>query len=136
MERATELAKPTFTTGMVTEFTELQGVMGKEYALLDGESPEVAEAIFEQYLPRFWAMYCLKLRPVKYCPSSIKIDNIVATFSRGLIPTGSQDPYALRRQTIGILNILLNSEWNISLRPIIVESMNYLMYSQKTRRIV
>ena len=53
LERATELAKTDLTTGMVTEFTELQGVMGKEYALLDGESPEVAEAIFEQYLPRF-----------------------------------------------------------------------------------
>ena len=55
-----------------------------------------------------------------------KVDNIVATFSRGLIPTGSQDPYALRRQTIGILNILLGSEWNISLRPIFKASMELL----------
>ena len=126
LERATELAKTDLTTGMVTEFTELQGVMGKEYALLDGESPEVAEAIFEQYLPRFAGDVLPQTEAGKVLSIIDKIDNIVATFSRGLIPTGSQDPYALRRQTIGILNILLNSEWNISLRPIIVESMNLL----------
>ena len=126
LERVTELAKTDLTTGMVTEFTELQGVMGKEYALLDGESPEVAEAIFEQYLPRFAGDVLPQTEAGKVLSIIDKIDNIVATFSRGLIPTGSQDPYALRRQTIGILNILLNSEWNISLRPIIVESMNLL----------
>ena len=126
LERATELAKTDLTTGMVTEFTELQGVMGKEYALLDGESPEVAEAIFGQYLPRFAGDVLPQTEAGKVLSIIDKIDNIVATFSRGLIPTGSQDPYALRRQTIGILNILLNSEWNISLRPIIVESMNLL----------
>ena len=126
LERATELAKTDLTTGMVTEFTELQGVMGKEYALLDGESPEVAKAIFEQYLPRFAGDVLPQTEAGKVLSIIDKIDNIVATFSRGLIPTGSQDPYALRRQTIGILNILLNSEWNISLRPIIVESMNLL----------
>ena len=126
LERATELAKTDLTTGMVTEFTELQGVMGKEYALLDGESPEVAEAIFEQYLPRFAGDVLPQTEAGKVLSIIDKIDNIVATFSRGLIPTGSQDPYALRRQTIGILNILLNSDWNISLRPIIVESMNLL----------
>ena len=126
LERATELAKTDLTTGMVTEFTELQGVMGKEYALLDGESPEVAEAIFEQYLPRFAGDVLPQTEAGKVLSIIDKVDNIVATFSRGLIPTGSQDPYALRRQTIGILNILLGSEWNISLRPIIVESMNLL----------
>ena len=126
LERATELAKTDLTTGMVTEFTELQGVMGKEYALLDGESPGVAEAIFEQYLPRFAGDVLPQTEAGKVLSIIDKVDNIVATFSRGLIPTGSQDPYALRRQTIGILNILLGSEWNISLRPIIVESMNLL----------
>ncbi|MEZ7577624.1 glycine--tRNA ligase subunit beta [Veillonella sp. 27098_8_77] len=126
LERATELAKTDLTTGMVTEFTELQGVMGKEYALLDGESPEVAEAIFEQYLPRFAGDVLPQTEAGKVLSIIDKVDNIVATFSRGLIPTGSQDPYALRRQTIGILNILFGSEWNISLRPIIVESMNLL----------
>ena len=126
LERATELAKTDLTTGMVTEFTELQGVMGKEYALLDGESPEVAEAIFEQYLPRFAGDVLPQTEAGKVLSIIDKVDNIVATFSRGLIPTGSQDPYALRRQTIGILNILFGSEWNISLRPIFKASMELL----------
>jgi len=126
LERATELSKTDLTTGMVTEFTELQGVMGKEYALLDGESPEVAEAIFEQYLPRFAGDVLPQTEAGKVLSIIDKVDNIVATFSRGLIPTGSQDPYALRRQTIGILNILLGSEWNISLRPIFKASMELL----------
>ena len=126
LERATELAKTDLTTGMVTEFTELQGVMGKEYALLDGESEEVAEAIFEQYLPRFAGDVLPQTEAGKVLSIIEKVDNIVATFSRGLIPTGSQDPYALRRQTIGILNILLGSEWNISLRPIFKASMELL----------
>ena len=126
LERATELAKTDLTTGMVTEFTELQGVMGKEYALLDGESPEVAEAIFEQYLPRFAGDVLPQTEAGKVLSIIDKVDNIVATFSRGLIPTGSQDPYALRRQTIGILNILLGSDWNISLRPIFKSSMELL----------
>lgn len=126
LTRATELAKTDLTTGMVTEFTELQGIMGKEYALLDGESTEVAEAIFEQYLPRFAGDVLPQTEAGKVLSIIDKIDNIVATFSRGLIPTGSQDPYALRRQTIGILNILLTSNWNMSLRPIFVESMNLL----------
>ena len=126
LERATELAKTDLTTGMVTEFTELQGVMGKEYALLDCESPEVAEAIFEQYLPRFAGDVLPQTEAGKVLSIIDKVDNIVATFSRGLIPTGSQDPYALRRQTIGILNILLGSEWNISLRPIFKASMELL----------
>ena len=126
LERATELAKTDLTTGMVTEFTELQGVMGKEYALLDGESPEVAEAIFEQYLPRFAGDVLPQTEAGKVLSIIDKVDNIVATFSRGLIPTGSQDPYALRRQTIGILNISLGSEWNISLRPIFKASMELL----------
>ena len=126
LERATELAKTDLTTGMVTEFTELQGVMGKEYALLDCESPEVAEAIFEQYLPRFAGDVLPQTEAGKVLSIIDKVDNIVATFSRGLIPTGSQDPYALRRQTIGILNILLDSEWNISLRPIFKASMELL----------
>ena len=126
LERATELAKTDLTTGMVTEFTELQGVMGKEYALLDGESEEVAEAIFEQYLPRFAGDVLPQTEAGKVLSIIDKVDNIVATFSRGLIPTGSQDPYALRRQTIGILNILLGSEWNISLRPIFKASMELL----------
>ncbi len=126
LERATHLAKTDLTTGMVSEFTELQGIMGKEYALLDGETPAVGEAIFEQYLPRF-AGDILPITDAGRILSIVdKVDTIVATFSRGLIPTGSQDPYALRRQTIGIINILMDSKWSLSMRPIWVKAMELL----------
>lgn len=131
LERAIQLAKTDLTTGMVTEFTELQGVMGKEYALLDGESPEVAEAIYEQYLPRFAGDVLPTTSVGKVLSIIDKIDNIVATFSRGLIPTGSQDPYALRRQTIGILNILMDAQWNVSLVPIFTKAMQLLQIPEE-----
>lgn len=126
LERATVLAKTDLTTGMVTEFTELQGVIGKEYALLDVESTEVAEAIFEQYLPRFAGDILPKTPAGKVLSIIDKVDNIVATFSRGLIPTGSQDPYALRRQTIGVLNILSSSALNVSLEPVWRQALTLL----------
>lgn len=126
LERACLLSKTDLTTGMVTEFTELQGLMGKEYALLDKEDPMVSEAIFEQYLPRFAGDQLPESECGKMISLCDKIDNIVATFSRGLIPTGSQDPYALRRQTIGILNILIQSPWNVALEDIFVKSAQLL----------
>ena len=126
LERATHLAKTDLTTGMVSEFTELQGIMGKEYALLDGETPVVGEAIFEQYLPRFAGDILPSTDAGRILSIVDKVDTIVATFSRGLIPTGSQDPYALRRQTIGIINILMDSKWSLSMRPIWVKAMELL----------
>ena len=126
LERATHLAKTDLTTGMVSEFTELQGIMGKEYALLDGETPAVGEAIFEQYLPRFAGDILPSTDAGRILSIIDKVDTIVATFSRGLIPTGSQDPYALRRQTIGIINILMDSKWSLSMRPIWMKAMELL----------
>ena len=126
LERATHLAKTDLTTGMVSEFTELQGIMGKEYALLDGETPAVGEAIFEQYLPRFAGDILPSTDAGRILSIVDKVDTIVATFSRGLIPTGSQDPYALRRQTIGIINILMDSKWSLSMRPIWLKAMELL----------
>lgn len=126
LERAALLAKTDLTTGMVTEFTELQGVMGKEYALLDGEDADVAQAIFEQYLPRFAGDILPDTEAGRVLSIVDKMDTIVATFSRGLIPTGSQDPYALRRQTIGILNILIDSGWDVSLVPLVNKTAELL----------
>ena len=126
LERATHLAKTDLTTGMVSEFTELQGIMGKEYALLDGETPAVGEAIFEQYLPRFAGDILPTTDAGRILSIVDKVDTIVATFSRGLIPTGSQDPYALRRQTIGIINILMDSKWSLSMRLIWLKAMELL----------
>ena len=109
LERTALLCKCDLVTGMVVEFTELQGVMGREYAKLDGEAPAVAQGIFEHYLPRFAGDELPKSDIGRIVGIADKLDNICATFSRGLAPTGSQDPYALRRQALGIINILLLS---------------------------
>lgn len=126
LRRCALLCKTDLVTGMVIEFTELQGVMGREYALLDGEKPEVATGIFEHYLPRF-AGDALPATTIG-CIVGIgdKLDNICATFSRGLAPTGSQDPYALRRQALGVINILLDANYHISLAKIIAGTL-YLL---------
>lgn len=115
LQRAASLCKADLVTGMVTEFTELQGVMGKEYALLDGEKPEVAQAIYEHYLPRFAGDELPTSENGRILCIVDKLDNIVATFSRGLAPTGSQDPYALRRQALGILNVILDGKMHLNL---------------------
>ncbi len=112
--RAAELCKADLITSMVREFPELQGVMGREYALLSGEEAETAGAIFEHYLPR---------HPGDELPGSIegallsladRADTLSGSFAVGLQPTGSEDPYALRRQAQGIISILLEHEFGIS----------------------
>lgn len=114
LQRASLLAKADLATQMVMEFTELQGVMGKEYALIDGEDKGVAEAINEQYQPRFAGDVLPQTDMGKVLGIADKFDTITGMFSRGFIPTGSQDPFALRRQTIGILNILMDTGWNLN----------------------
>lgn len=120
--RAAELSKADLMTGMVTEFTELQGIMGREYALLDGESPAVARAIDEQYMPRF-AGDELPQTPLGVALSvADKIDNIVGTFSQGRIPTGSQDPFGLRRQALGLVLMLIEQESTMLLSDLVDEA--------------
>ena len=131
--RAALLAKADLVTSMVCEFTELQGIMGREYALLDGEGPAVAQAIDEHYMPRFAGDKLPGTVPGQLVSLSDKIDNITATFSRGLIPTGSQDPFALRRQALGIVNTLIESGRNMSLTAFINESMSLLNVAEEKR---
>ena len=120
--RAAELSKADLVTGMVTEFTELQGIMGREYALLDGEDPAVARAIDEQYMPRF-AGDELPQTPLGVALSvADKIDNIVGTFSQGRIPTGSQDPFGLRRQALGLVLMLIEQESTMLLSDLVDEA--------------
>lgn len=126
LHRCALLCKTDLVTGMVIEFTELQGVMGREYALLDGEKPEVATGIFEHYLPRFAGDALPATTIGRIVGIGDKLDNICATFSRGLAPTGSQDPYALRRQALGVINILLEANYHISLAKIIAGTL-YLL---------
>lgn len=132
--RAAELSKADLVTGMVTEFTELQGVMGREYAKLDGEPAEVCAAIDEHYMPRFAGDTQPATTAGKILSLADKIDNIVATFSRGLVPTGSQDPFALRRQALGIVNLLSGARWSLSIRDVVECAMNLLNITDEVGR--
>ena len=132
--RAAQLSKADLVTGMVTEFTELQGVMGREYAKLDGENPEVCAAIDEHYMPRFAGDAQPKTTAGKILSLADKVDNIVATFSRNLIPTGSQDPFALRRQALGIVNLLTGARWSLSISAIVELAMDLLKITDAVGR--
>ncbi|MBR3498968.1 MAG: glycine--tRNA ligase subunit beta [Selenomonadaceae bacterium] len=132
--RAAKLSKADLVTGMVTEFTELQGVMGREYAKLDGEAEEVCAAIDEHYMPRFAGDAQPKTTAGKILSLADKIDNIVATFSRGLVPTGSQDPFALRRQALGIVNLLSGARWSLSIRELVEPAMDLLNITDEVGR--
>lgn len=106
LQRAAYLAKADLLTSVVYEFTELQGVMGREYALLSLEDEVVADAIHDHYLPRFAGDRLPEENIAQLLALADKIDNIVGSFALGMEPTGSQDPYGLRRQALGILHIL------------------------------
>ncbi len=132
--RAAKLAKADLVTGMVTEFTELQGVMGRSYALLDGEDAEVAEAIDEHYLPRFAGDRLPQTTAGRIVSLADKLDNIVATFSRGLIPTGSQDPFALRRQALGLVRMVVDAKLRFSLSALVAAAMDELHITDTAAR--
>lgn len=137
LERAALLSKCDLVTGMVIEFTELQGVMGREYAKLDGEDEAVAVGIYEHYLPRFAGDVLPQTDIGRLVGIADKLDNICATFSRGLAPTGSQDPYALRRQALGIINILLDADYHLSLYKVIAGSLYLLQIpAEETGKLV
>lgn len=119
VSRAAEICKFDLVTQMVYEFPELQGVMGEDYARKAGEKEDVARAVFEHYQPRFAG----EESPTSIVGSLVsiadKIDTIIGCFSIGIIPTGSQDPYALRRQAQGIVQIMLAQELPITLSHLI-----------------
>ena len=113
LERAAYLCKADLVTSMVFEFDELQGYMGMEYSKLDKEDPIVSKAIYEHYLPRFSGDEIPQSAEGAILSIIDKIDTIAGFFAIGIQPTGSADPFALRRQCLGILTILL--EKNIEL---------------------
>jgi len=117
--RAALLCKADLETSMVYEFPELQGAMGRYYALLDGEDPLVAQAIFEHYLPRFAGDALPSSPPGIALSLAEKLDNLVGNFAIGVKPSGSQDPYALRRQALGIVAIILGKGLKLDLRKAI-----------------
>jgi glycyl-tRNA synthetase beta chain len=129
-QRAVRLAKADLSSGMVGEFPELQGVMGRYYALHDGENPEVAEAIADHYRP---------LGPNDACPTAPdsvvaaladKIDSLVAFFAIGEKPTGSRDPFALRRAALGTIRLILENKLRLPLGLSFAEAVSRLT-SQK-----
>ena len=114
--RAARLCKADLATQMVVEFTSLQGVMGQEYARLSGESEGVARAIFEHYLPRFAGDIVPETQPGLTVGLANRLDSLVGLFAVGLAPTGSADPYHLRRDALGVVNNLIATELAFDLR--------------------
>ncbi len=123
LDRAAYLCKGDLVSNMVKEFDELQGIMGGEYAIIQGESPQVASAIKEHYMPRFSNDNVPKSLIGSIISIADKIDTIVGCFSIGIQPTGSQDPYALRRQAIGIINIILIKKINIAMKDLLSKAI-------------
>jgi len=117
--RASYLSKADLVTKMVTEFTELQGKMGMEYAEKSGENKIVSQAIFEQYLPRFSQDILPSTTAGAIVSIADKLDSICGLFAIGIQPTGSQDPFGLRRGALGIINIIIDKKLNMSLKDLI-----------------
>lgn len=122
--RAALLSKADLVTGMVTEFTELQGIMGREYAKLDGECEKVAIAIDEHYMPRFAGDAQPQTTAGRIVSTADKIDTIVGTFHLGKIPTGSQDPFALRRQALGLVHMMIEAKYHLSISRLVAKAMD------------
>ena len=133
-KRAAKLAKADLVTEMVNEFSKLQGIMGREYALMDREDKAVAEAIFEHYLPRYADDKLPSTKVGQIVSLADKIDNIAGCFSVGLIPTGSQDPYALRRQGLAVVKTITDADLNINLEQLIDPALKLLVENDKPTR--
>lgn len=124
VSRAADICKFDLVSQMVYEFPELQGVMGEDYARKAGESEEVSRAIFEHYQPRFAGEAAPASLTGALVSIADKLDTIVGCFSIGIIPTGSQDPYALRRQAAGIVQILLEHQLSLTLEQLFDIALN------------
>lgn len=127
LKRASEIYKFDLVTNMVNEFPELQGIMGEKYALLKGEKPAVATAIREHYMPISSEGDLPKTAIGAVLAIADKIDSVLGFFAVGMIPSGSNDPYALRRQTYGIVRIVEAQGWTFSftdMQGAIVDAVN------------
>lgn len=111
---------------MVGEFPEVQGIMGREYALLQGEDREVANAIAEHYLPTQAGGDLPAADIGAFVSVADKLDTICGCFVVGLIPTGSADPYALRRAALGIINIIIERDYRLSLSGLVDQALDLL----------
>ena len=123
MARAAKLCKADLVSQVVGEFPKLQGVMGRIYAKIAGELPTVSAAIEEHYRPTYSGGPLPETTTGSILSIADKIDSICGCFSVGLIPTGTSDPYALRRQGIGIIQIMNDKGFSFSLRELIQSSV-------------
>ena len=130
-ERAALLAKCDLVTGMVGEFPELQGVMGGYYALVDGETDDVATAIGEQYLPRFAGDALPGSRAGQMLAVADRLDTLAGIFALGQRPSGNRDPFGLRRSALGIFRIVVQKQLNIDLPALITASVDAQPVRQK-----
>lgn len=121
--RAALLAKADLTTEVVTEFPELQGIMGREYARADGEPESACLAVGEQYLPRRADDPVPATDAGALLALADRLDTLAGCFAVGLVPTGSADPYALRRAALGVLRILIEKELLLSLRQVLTQAL-------------
>ena len=134
LERAAELSKSDLATQMVFEFAELQGVMGKYYSLASGEKKAVATAIEEQYMPLTRTSELPRTKTGALLSIVDKTDNICSCFIADLAPTGSSDPYALRRQTLGIIRIAIEKKFDISLSTLLERGMRLVLDSMDAQK--
>ncbi|PLS15199.1 glycine--tRNA ligase subunit beta [Bacillus sp. M6-12] len=132
--RAAEISKFDLVTNMVYEFPELQGYMGERYARIKGENEAVAAAINEHYMPRHAEDNVPPSLIGAVLSVAEKMDTIAAFFSIGIIPSGSQDPYALRRQASGIVNILTAKKWELTVEEIVDMALDSLQKASKGSR--
>ena len=130
LAEAASIYKFDLMTGMVGEFDELQGIMGEKYALLFGEAPEVAAAIREHYMPISAGGELPETVLGKILALADKLDTLVSFFAGEMIPSGSNDPYALRRAASGIMNILRANDWTFDLNELLVEYVSAITESE------
>ena len=130
--RAGELCKSDLVSEMVGEFDDLQGVMGRYYALNDGENPAVAEALMEQYLPRFAGDAIPATDTGAALALADRLDTLVGIFSIGQQPSGSRDPFALRRASLGILRIIIERNIDLDLKLAITAAAEELNIAEGT----
>ncbi len=137
--RAAKLAKTDLITNMVEEFASLQGLMGHYYALADGENPEVAQAIEEQYYPKQSGSPTATSETGQILSIAEKIDTLTGIFSVNLIPSGDKDPYALRRSALGVLRTIIENKLEINLLECVDFSLQQLTHEfdlEKTRTLL
>jgi glycyl-tRNA synthetase beta chain len=135
VERAALLAKADLLSLMVGEFPELQGTMGRYYALAEGEPEEIAAAIEEQYLPKVSGGPLPKTTTGLMLALADKIDTLTGIFSAGLIPTGDKDPYALRRAALGVIRILLEAELDLDLPALLDAALAQFTHDFDAERV-